>query len=290
MPQAPDHSRLLTLAARAHLAPLGCRQKGRSRFWFDDHGWWAATVEFQPSSWSKGSYLNIGAMWFWHPADHWVFNEFDRVAPFQEFRDDAQFGEVASQLAERAASQVIALREKFDSIESVARYLTQKPADGLWPSYQAAIAASLIGDAAAAKAYFQAVAAVPAVAPWQWIGDVQARAKRLFESFTSIARAREVIAAEVARTREKLGLPELSTDTDLWAPTGRIAAWAQTIQLTLLQIAHAITALRAHVAALEKKGGEDPDGGEYEDVLIAESILKALTAAGAAADAANRPG
>ena len=64
----------------------------------------------------------------------------------------------------------------------------------------------------------------------------------------------------------------------------------QTIQLTPLQIAHAITALRAHVAALEKKGDEDPDGGEYEDVLIAESILKALTASGAAADAANRPG
>jgi hypothetical protein len=222
MAATSDHSRLLTQAARKRLAPLGCKQQGRSRFWFDDHGWWAATVEFQPSSWSKGSYLNVGAMWFWHPADHWVFNEFERVAPFQEFRDDVQFAEVASQLAERAASQVLVLREKFDSIEAVAAYLTQTPTGGFWQDYQAGIAASLVGDTSTAAARFHAVAAIPATAAW--IGEAQARAQRLFDSFTSMARARELVAAEVARTREKLGLPALPTDADLWAPAGRIAA------------------------------------------------------------------
>jgi hypothetical protein len=222
VPSSPDHSRLLTLAARAHLAPLGCRQKDRSRFWFDDHGWWAATVEFQPSAWSKGSHLNVGAMWLWHPADHWVFNEFERVAPFQEFRDDAQFSEVASQLAARAASQVMALREKFDSIDSVAKYLSQTPPDGFWQNYQAGIAASLIGDTTGAAARFRAFAATPATAAW--VSNAQARAQRLSESFTSITRAREVVALEVARTREKLGLPELPTDTDLWTSVARVDA------------------------------------------------------------------
>lgn len=210
-----DHSRLLNLATRKYLAPLGCKQKGRSRFWFDDHAWWAATVEFQPSAWSKGSYLNVGAMWFWHPANHWVFNEFDRVAPFQEFRDEAQFAEVASQLAESAASQVIALREKFDSIEAVAKYLTQTQTDGFWQNYQAGIAASLTGDMSAAAARFQAVAATTATAAW--VSEAQARAKHLFESFTSVTRARELVAAEVTRTREKLTLPEWPADTDIWA-------------------------------------------------------------------------
>lgn len=222
MASSSGHSRLLTQAARKHLAPLGCKQRGRSHFWFDDHGWWAATVEFQPSSWSKGSYLNVGAMWFWHPADHWVFNEFERVAPFQEFCDDVQFAEVASQLAERAAAQVLVLREKLDSIEAVAAYLTQTPTGGFWQDYQAGIAASLVGDTSAAAARFQAVAAIPVTAAW--IGEAQARAQRLFDSFTSMARARELVAAEVARTREKLGLPALPTDSDLWAPAGRIAA------------------------------------------------------------------
>jgi hypothetical protein len=34
--------------------------------WLDDHTWWLVVVEFQPSSWSQGSYLNVGAMWLWH--------------------------------------------------------------------------------------------------------------------------------------------------------------------------------------------------------------------------------
>jgi len=217
-----DHSRLLTLAARAHLAPLGCKQNGRSRFWFDDHGWWAATVEFQPSSGSKGSYLNVGAMWFWHPTDHWVFHEYERVAPFHEFRDDAQFAEVASELAKRAASRVIAAREKFDSIEAVARYLMQTPTDGFWLNYQAGIAASLIGDTSTAAVRFQALAAIPSDAAW--VSEAKDRARRLFDSFTSTTRTRELVAAEVARTREKLGLPALPSATDLWAPARRRTA------------------------------------------------------------------
>lgn len=223
MASSTEHSRLLTLAARKHLAPIGCQQKGRSRFWFDDHGWWAATVEFQPSSWSTGSYLNVGAMWFWHPADHWVFNEFERVAPFHEFREATQFSEVADRLAESAATQVIALRQKFDSIESVASYLIDKPAEGLWPNYQAAIAASLVGDTLAAKSHFEAVAASPAVAPWEWVSEVQARARRLSNAFTTTVRARRVVALEVARTREKLGLPELPNGADLAFSVGAAA-------------------------------------------------------------------
>lgn len=35
---APAHSRLITAAARTHLRPLGCVQKGRSRVWLDDQG------------------------------------------------------------------------------------------------------------------------------------------------------------------------------------------------------------------------------------------------------------
>ena len=57
-----------------------------------------------------------------------------------------------------------------------------------------------------------------------WIGEAQARAQRLFDSFTSMTRARELVAAEVARTREKLGLPALPADADLWAPAGYVAA------------------------------------------------------------------
>ena len=64
----------------------------------------------------------------------------------------------------------------------------------------------------------------------------------------------------------------------------------QSIRLTPLQIAHTIAALRSHMRALEKKGDEDPEGGEHEDLLIAESVLKLLMAARQAADEAGRQG
>ena len=64
----------------------------------------------------------------------------------------------------------------------------------------------------------------------------------------------------------------------------------QTIQLTPLQTAHTITAPHAHAKALDKKGDDDPEGGEYEDIPIAESVLKILMAAGAAAAKASREG
>ena len=56
-----QHNRIIARAAKRRLEPLGCLQKGRSRTWIDDHGWWIGVVEFQPSGWSKGSYLNVGA-------------------------------------------------------------------------------------------------------------------------------------------------------------------------------------------------------------------------------------
>ncbi len=83
---APDHNAVLRTAARAALLPLGLIQRGRSRVWLDDRGWFLIVVEFQPSSWSKGSYLNVAAMWLWRDKDYLSFDyggpDGDRIAGF----------------------------------------------------------------------------------------------------------------------------------------------------------------------------------------------------------------
>ncbi len=48
------HSKLLAKAGTEILKPLGLFQKGRSRAWIDDHGWWLGLVEFQPFFLVKG--------------------------------------------------------------------------------------------------------------------------------------------------------------------------------------------------------------------------------------------
>jgi hypothetical protein len=102
---APVHSKILNDAARRILRPMGLTQKGRSRTWMDDHGWWICIVEFQPSGWSKGSYLNAGCSWLWHVRDYASFDEGYRVETFVEFQDEEQFASAADRLARRAAEE-----------------------------------------------------------------------------------------------------------------------------------------------------------------------------------------
>jgi hypothetical protein len=62
----------------------------------------------------------------------------------------------------------------------------------------------------------------------------------------------------------------------------------QTIQLTPLQVSHAVIAVQAHMEALLKKNCEEPDGDEMNDYLIAQSILNILMKAGES-EAAGSP-
>ena len=80
-------------------------QKGRSRTWLDDQGWWVGVVEFQPSAWDRGSYLNVGACWLWEEKDYLSFDVGGRVAGFQRFTETAEFASAAQTLAEQAAAE-----------------------------------------------------------------------------------------------------------------------------------------------------------------------------------------
>jgi hypothetical protein len=87
-----DHSGLIRTAAKAALSPLGFQQKGRSRVWFADRGLWMLLVEFQPSGFGKGSYLNIGASWLWYSDSDWQFDYFRRASGLVPFEPWNNFG------------------------------------------------------------------------------------------------------------------------------------------------------------------------------------------------------
>jgi hypothetical protein len=128
----PPHTRLLTMAARRTLRPLGLCQRGRSRLWLDDQGWWLVVVEFQPSSWSKGSYLNVGAMWLWYEKDYFSFDDGHRVEDFAPFEDEAQFFPIAEGLARRAAQEVMRYRALYPSVHAAAQHLAAKHPKSFW--------------------------------------------------------------------------------------------------------------------------------------------------------------
>lgn len=151
MPAQPAHTKLLTTAARQILRPLGLIQKGRSRTWLDDRGWWLGVVEFQPSSWSRGSYLNVGVHWLWNVSDSPAFEFGSRVhlagtRQFIEFETEEQFWPEALRLATVAAEQIRRYRSAFATVETAATHLKREPGN-LLQKLDAGIALTLAGRA-----------------------------------------------------------------------------------------------------------------------------------------------
>lgn len=188
--------RLIAAAARGHLRPLGLRQRGRSRLWFDDHGWWLVVVEFQPGS-GPGTYLNVGAMWLWAERDYWAFDEGGRV----HWRDDGTFtseppqGEQGWQqhvnfvkveqfardvvpVATAGAGRVAELRAQFPDPAAVAERMTTSTArpgeTSLWRAFHGGVAAALSGDAVMADRCLAEVMSTEVLANWQHSLAVQA--------------------------------------------------------------------------------------------------------------------
>ncbi|MEU6243713.1 hypothetical protein [Streptomyces sp. NPDC047024] len=199
-------SRLVAAAARTRLRPLGLQQRGRSRVWLDDHGWWLGLVEFTSSSWSQGSGLHVGAMWLWQDVEHFVFNVSERLSETEDYRHDDQFSPVADALALRAQTYVQELRTRFPDLDSVARDLAAQPVrpGWFWEPWNAAVAAALVGDVALARQRFAVVLAEEPIAPW--MDDAQQTAREVEAMVDDRDAVRAWALSRVASCRQRLRL------------------------------------------------------------------------------------
>ena len=110
---AGQHNKIINMAARKILAPEGLFRKGSSRTWIDDNGYFVIQVEFQPSSYDRGSYLNVGISFLWEASeglnDTLAFNIGYRVdkAGYASYRGhDAAYEKKMEQIAEVALEKV----------------------------------------------------------------------------------------------------------------------------------------------------------------------------------------
>lgn len=226
--KSDDIGRVIRHSAKSHLATMGFCQIGRSRAWYQDHGFWAVVVEFQPSSYSKASYLNVSASWLWADKNFWAFDYGGRVANlFFEFQNEEQFAPHAELLAARAADESRRLQVEFSSLPAIARKLTgeanQSMAIGnpsMWDLYYAAVASALVDHEQDAQRFFDELLQVSVNADWQ---------KRLREqsvSLTSHLRSRKHFIQQVQeivdRTRSQLKLPRLDGALNLALAQNRV--------------------------------------------------------------------
>lgn len=201
---------------------MGVVQRGRSRLWFDDQGWWVCLIEFQPSSWTRGSYLNVGVQWLWDTA--WTslgaFMYAGLCTPdvrvslpghgeFVEYETDEQFAPLATILVTAAAKRVQHFRGHLPSIGAAASGLDKlrHPGRGL----DAGIALALAGEAKAARerlagylAWHQSEADPEQSIDWQ---ETEAeRARSLLDLVDDLASFREQLRNDVNDVRTAIGL------------------------------------------------------------------------------------
>ena len=212
MTETTDPSRLIAAAAKSVLRPLGLQRKGQSRTWLDDRAWWIGIVEFQPSSWSKGSYLNVGVMWLWAELQQLAYNVGGRVDGFghgfEFYSSEKQFRDVADSLAQTAAGEVLRFRHLFADPAACADYYDQldepAPADYL----NAGIASGLSGRSSEARAWLRRVLAIDDDRPF--VVAEKSRARQLATVVDDPAACKTAIRSSIERTRNLVGLPALT--------------------------------------------------------------------------------
>jgi hypothetical protein len=148
------HAKIIHRVAKELLLPMGILQKGVSRLWIDDQRWWIIIIEFQPSDWGRGTYLNVGAHWLWHEQDFYSFDFGNRIDSFIKYINDMQFEDQFRKIIEKAVGEVKKYRNKFQNIHKVANILQKYPNMTSWNLFHAGIACGLDNQRITAKRLF----------------------------------------------------------------------------------------------------------------------------------------
>jgi hypothetical protein len=194
-------SKQLAAAARRYLAPLGLTRKGRSRTWLDDQSWFVTVVEFQPSGFSKGSYLNVGSHFLWSANGHLSFDLGYRIEGFFPFESEEQFEPEADRLASRAAIEVQRLRSVLLDPTKVASAV----AEGPWAPYHRGVSQGLSGDREDAMRNLQANLDQCRLFPSASVRVPSC--ERLLSSLTDTATFQNAVITLIRQQREAVGLP-----------------------------------------------------------------------------------
>ncbi|MBI1204019.1 MAG: hypothetical protein GC182_16070 [Rhodopseudomonas sp.] len=204
MAKANEHGRIIAAAAKAALAPIGCVRKGQSRVWYSDKRYWLIGVEFQPSGWAKGTYLNMHVAWLWHPARGYQITY--RPVFFTPFENIRQFTPLVVEMANIAAIEVQKLRDRFNSFSDILRHLISHATRDSWPIFDAAVASGLAGDFAGACRYFDRMAAWTTHG-YDWEIQLKADCAELAALLDRPDKFREAILGKIEKRRQLMRLP-----------------------------------------------------------------------------------
>lgn len=165
--QLKSHQKIIHRTTREVLRPAGLIQKGTSRLWYLDCGWYACFAEFQPFKGRQGTTLNFGISWLWYPKEYWTFDIYNRLGEFVEYEEDESFRAsvlaLSNHVVEYCTQTHAAIRTPEDAYALVENH--KKKTD--WHAFNLAILAGLAGKTDTSRSLFDLALLPQAKIAWK---------------------------------------------------------------------------------------------------------------------------
>lgn len=205
------HNKLIAKLATSVFKPNGVIRKGQSRTWLDDNDWYTTIIEFQPSNWSRGSYLNIGVNFNWYAQDYFSFDIGGRIKPFKEFKDEDGFEKAIREYCELALEVVFDFRKKLNGINDSTKFMEASLSDeDIWGNYHLGVFYGLIGDKTNSEKHFNNV--LNSDNNWDWGIELKKRVSKNTSKLNSITEFKSLIADIVLDSRQQKKLKEVTKE------------------------------------------------------------------------------
>ena len=172
-----DYNKLIAAKERDALKHLSFSRVRKSRLWLRDNGWWSVVVEFQPSSFSKGTYVNVAVSHLLYESCGWTFNISRGLPGFASAEDDVAFESKVEDLAQEAATVATSLQSRYQSVANSLEWYRQQDRRSVWDEYYAGVLSSFLGEHDNTSAFFEVILANEYERSWEQA--VQARAAAL---------------------------------------------------------------------------------------------------------------
>ncbi|SIS40071.1 hypothetical protein SAMN05421639_104511 [Chryseobacterium shigense] len=208
----PDHSKIITKTAKRLFSSYGIKQKGKSRIWLDDHGWYTTIIEFQPFSGRQGTTLNIGVNFNWHEQTYFSFDIGCRQdVDFIEYDgNEDRFSKEVEKFCEIALNKALEYRENLQNIHKARSFIVNHTytSEDIWGSYHKGTICGLIHDPDERNHYYQKL--LQANHPGEWLNELKEQVQLLMtdsdHTFT------ETIIEIIKKTRVLKKLPEVEIE------------------------------------------------------------------------------
>jgi len=166
-----EHEKIIKSFAKTKLVPKGFFQKGASRVWIKDNSYYLIVIEFQPSGWQVGTFVNACVSFLWEKTKDLdtslCFDISKRIigseGQFVKYNQEdcessSHFSEVLSQYIDIALKYVDEW-EQFTNVDKTKNYLIEAHKglrDPFWELYDIAMISFLKGDYAEGNEFFNA--------------------------------------------------------------------------------------------------------------------------------------